>query len=97
MQSGWISSDIFQMSTTIIMSITLKKISHPIDWQQDLGQKRGEDGDAIRMDCFWHPTPAFKQPLADFKYGPKKKMTNDPHGVNSGADAMALPCTMIQK
>ena len=33
----------------------------------------GEDGDAIRMDCFWHPTPAFKQPLADFKYGPKKR------------------------
>ena len=25
------------------------------------------------MDCFWHPTPAFKQPLADFKYGPKKR------------------------
>ena len=60
-------------------------------------ERDGEDGDAIRMDCFWHPTPAFKQPLADFKYGPKKKMTNDPHGVNSGADAMALPCTMIQK
>ena len=59
-------------------------------------ERDGEDGDAIRMDCFWHPTPAFKQPLADFKYGPKKKMTNDPHGVNSGADAMALPCTMIQ-